>query len=255
MNQPYGPWATLITAGQNPQLGTFWRRRLHLLVPVSQSSPAMSRQCVATLFAMALLLFLLPTLQPGPVTAQEPNGTHAADQQAPPSASPEGFREEEFHVACWEQVLGLVDPPNLSHPRHPPSTAVQRTWDRITAMPAEKAWFLLTQLERPEHADLWPVDRTLDWADKHVPREVILESTHAAASDGRQLLAGRAVGHVVSSQVRAADRPRVSGEGHPRPRGDSAAGRRAAYLQQLGQRMDLYRLGGRDGPRQRRGFS
>jgi hypothetical protein len=28
MNRLYGPWATLITAGQNPQLGAFLRRRM-----------------------------------------------------------------------------------------------------------------------------------------------------------------------------------------------------------------------------------
>ena len=39
MKQLYGPWTTLIVAGQNPQLSTFWRRRLTKLVPVSRTNP------------------------------------------------------------------------------------------------------------------------------------------------------------------------------------------------------------------------
>ena len=71
MNQPYGPWATLITAGQNPQLSDFWRRRMHLLVPVSQASPAFSRRNVFFLVATAFTLFFLPTIRPGPADAQQ----------------------------------------------------------------------------------------------------------------------------------------------------------------------------------------
>jgi hypothetical protein len=99
-----------------------------------------------------------------------------AEQDKAQQAAPEGFRQEEFSIAYWEQILGPVD---LYRPRHRKPEVIQRAWDRITSMPAEKAWFLLTQIERPEQPDLWPVGRTLDWADKHVPREAILKSLHA----------------------------------------------------------------------------
>ena len=71
MNRPYGPWATLISAGQNPQLSTFWQRRLQMLVPVSQASPAMSRRNVSWLVAVAVCLFLLPTFRPAAADAQQ----------------------------------------------------------------------------------------------------------------------------------------------------------------------------------------
>ena len=52
---PFGPWATLITAGQNPQLHR-WRRRLHKLVPLSQAGPTLSRRGVAAIFCDGLWL-------------------------------------------------------------------------------------------------------------------------------------------------------------------------------------------------------
>jgi hypothetical protein len=59
MNYPYGPWATLIFAGQNPQLSVFWRRRMTMLAAVSHASPSFSRQNVALLIAAASCAFLL----------------------------------------------------------------------------------------------------------------------------------------------------------------------------------------------------
>ena len=44
MTNPYGPWATAIDAGRNPQLSSFWRQRLTMLVPASQTSPVLSRR-------------------------------------------------------------------------------------------------------------------------------------------------------------------------------------------------------------------
>ena len=44
MTNPYGPWATAINAGRNPQLSASWRQRLTMLVPTSQTSPVLSRR-------------------------------------------------------------------------------------------------------------------------------------------------------------------------------------------------------------------
>jgi Spy/CpxP family protein refolding chaperone len=71
MTHPYGPWATLITAGQNPQLSAFWRRRLRMLVPVSQTSSKLSRRNVIALIIAAISLFLLPTFRAAPIVAQQ----------------------------------------------------------------------------------------------------------------------------------------------------------------------------------------
>jgi len=64
----------LIDAGGNPQLSAFWRRRLTMLVPTSQTSPALSRRNMLWLGAAATLLLVLPTFRPDAVTADEPAG-------------------------------------------------------------------------------------------------------------------------------------------------------------------------------------
>ena len=63
MSNPYGPWATSINAGSNPQLSTFWRRRLTMLVPASQTSPTLSRRNLLCLSAAAMLVMIVPTVR------------------------------------------------------------------------------------------------------------------------------------------------------------------------------------------------
>jgi len=60
MANQYGPWATSIGACGNPQLSTFWRRRLTMLVPASQSSPMLSRRNLLWLGAAAVLMIVVP---------------------------------------------------------------------------------------------------------------------------------------------------------------------------------------------------
>ena len=72
MTNPYGPWATAIDAGRNPQLhARCWRRRLTMLVPASRTSPALSRRHLLGLFAAAALICALPTLHAAPAAAQQ----------------------------------------------------------------------------------------------------------------------------------------------------------------------------------------
>ena len=47
MTNPYGPWATAINAGRNPQLSAFWRQRLTMLVPASRTSPVVSERSIS----------------------------------------------------------------------------------------------------------------------------------------------------------------------------------------------------------------
>jgi SecD/SecF fusion protein len=75
MAHPYGPWATLIDAGQNPQLSTFWRRRLGMLVPTSQASPTLSRRNLLWLGAAAALMLVLPTAYPAVAADKEKPAT------------------------------------------------------------------------------------------------------------------------------------------------------------------------------------
>jgi hypothetical protein len=67
----YGPWAMPIEANSNPQLSSFWKRRIKMLVPVSQTCHTLSRRNLLWLGAAALLLAVLPTFHSAPVAADE----------------------------------------------------------------------------------------------------------------------------------------------------------------------------------------
>jgi hypothetical protein len=71
MKNKYGPWATLIDIGGNPQLSAFWKRRLKMLVPASRTSPVLSRRNLSLLTAAGILACILPTVFFTPVAAQE----------------------------------------------------------------------------------------------------------------------------------------------------------------------------------------
>ncbi len=71
MNHPYGPWATAIDAGRNPQLSAFWRQRLAMLVPTSQTSPVLSQCNLLELVAAAALVCALPTFHAVPAVAEQ----------------------------------------------------------------------------------------------------------------------------------------------------------------------------------------
>ncbi len=73
MTNPYGPWATAINAGRNPQLSAFWRQRLTMLVPVSRTSPVLCPRNLLGLLALAALIGVLPTFHAAPVVADQKN--------------------------------------------------------------------------------------------------------------------------------------------------------------------------------------
>jgi hypothetical protein len=62
MSNKYGPWATSIDVGMNPQLSAFWKRRMRMLVPASQTSPMLSRGNLLWLGLALVLITSLPTL-------------------------------------------------------------------------------------------------------------------------------------------------------------------------------------------------
>ena len=71
MTNPYGPWATAIDAGRNPQLSAFWRQRLTMLVAASKTSPVLSRHNLLGLVAAAVLVCALPTFHAVPAVAEQ----------------------------------------------------------------------------------------------------------------------------------------------------------------------------------------
>ena len=82
MSSQYGPWATMIDVGGNPQLSTFWRRRLTMLVPASRTSPVLSRRNLLFLGAAGALTVALPTLRAA---------TPAANPDRPAKITPQAF--------------------------------------------------------------------------------------------------------------------------------------------------------------------
>jgi dipeptidyl aminopeptidase/acylaminoacyl peptidase len=76
----YGPWATPINTGSNPQLSEFWKRRLTMLVPTSQTSPVLSRRNLLWLGAAGTLTSILPTFHAASVEADEEKSTHEGEK-------------------------------------------------------------------------------------------------------------------------------------------------------------------------------
>ena len=71
MTNPYGPWATAIDIGGRAQLSSFWRQRLTMLVPASQTSPVLSRPNLLGLVAAAAMVCALPTFLAAPAIAEQ----------------------------------------------------------------------------------------------------------------------------------------------------------------------------------------
>lgn len=60
----YGPWASSIEAGGNPQLSSFWHRRLGMLTATWASRPVLTKTNALMILAAAAVLWTLPTLRP-----------------------------------------------------------------------------------------------------------------------------------------------------------------------------------------------
>lgn len=75
MRTSFGPWATAIHCGTNAQLSTFWRRRLRMLLPTSQSRLRLGPRTTAWLVVLGVLACGLPTFRNAPALAQQGAGT------------------------------------------------------------------------------------------------------------------------------------------------------------------------------------
>jgi hypothetical protein len=80
MTKKYGPWVSSIDAGSNPQLSAFWKRRLKMLTPASQTGHALTWRNLLWLVAAGSLLILLPTFQAFPAKAGE-DGKESGDKE------------------------------------------------------------------------------------------------------------------------------------------------------------------------------
>lgn len=94
MHRPFGPWATMISAGQNLQLSTFWRRRLMRLPVVAQSSTAIPRRAIIAILIAGVVIGLMPTLYPSGAKAEtdKPGAEKPHAQQPSQSPSDQPFQ-------------------------------------------------------------------------------------------------------------------------------------------------------------------
>jgi hypothetical protein len=63
MNRSFGPWSTAIATGANPELNTFWKRRLAMLPMLSQAASRVHRRTVLLLGVLAAIGLAIPTLK------------------------------------------------------------------------------------------------------------------------------------------------------------------------------------------------
>jgi dipeptidyl aminopeptidase/acylaminoacyl peptidase len=87
MTSSFGPWTTMLSAtamhaGGAAQLSTFWKRRMTMLVHISQSRPVLTRRAACLLVLASAMACALPTFQVMPVAA-EPADAKAADKESP----------------------------------------------------------------------------------------------------------------------------------------------------------------------------
>jgi hypothetical protein len=101
MRHDYGPWATLINPGRNPQLSASWRRRLGMLIPVSHACRELSRGQVLLLAAAALAMCLAPTLRGVPARAEPPKPAAEKAAAAKPEEPLNLTEEMRKQVIAW----------------------------------------------------------------------------------------------------------------------------------------------------------
>jgi hypothetical protein len=97
MKNHFGPWATPINAGMNPQLSSFWRRRMSLLASVSQTRIALSRGNRLWLCTWAILMIALPTVRAISAVAEE-----HPPAKTPAKATSDGTPEKDNPVSATE---------------------------------------------------------------------------------------------------------------------------------------------------------
>ena len=100
MTNPYGPWATAIDIGGRARLSSFWRQRLTMLVPASQTSSVLSRRSLLGLVAAGVLVCALPTFLPAPAVAEQEKASPEKGENQGKDAGARDSAATEFKAAA-----------------------------------------------------------------------------------------------------------------------------------------------------------
>ncbi len=96
MNTSFGPWATAMHVASNPQLSTFWKRRVIMLCPTSKTSSRLSAATVCWLLALAVSACALPTLRNAPLLAEEEQASAAVREVRQKNGNAESKLREQW---------------------------------------------------------------------------------------------------------------------------------------------------------------
>lgn len=126
MTPSFGPWATAIHVGREPQLSTFWKRRLAMLSAMSGTAPGLHRRAAVFLAAVALVALAWPTWQLGSQADDAPAAPAderdaSADAEPPMSIFNDQLRQFKFrldHTVVTPEVAHAFMQ-HYSHARNP----------------------------------------------------------------------------------------------------------------------------------------
>jgi hypothetical protein len=128
LNQ-FGPWASSIDTGSRPQLSAFWRRRLTMLVPTSQSSPVLSRRNRVWLAAATILILAVPTFRPVLAAADPQAKTGEKPAEKAPPLIKGAVTTGSMNLGSYATIYAGSRPEDLAIP-YPLSAALARQRDR-----------------------------------------------------------------------------------------------------------------------------
>jgi hypothetical protein len=88
MSTEFGPWATAMDIGSQPQLSAFWRRRLAMIIQTSRSGLRISQRVGLCLIGAAALTWGLPTFRGSAASAEKAERAPGAVLAGPGSEGP-----------------------------------------------------------------------------------------------------------------------------------------------------------------------
>jgi hypothetical protein len=173
-DDPFGPWATALSAPNVARLSTFWSRRMALLPQLDRGLPALSRRGRCVLVVLAMTALSMPSLR-GTSAAPQDGGNRELSQDA--VKEPAKVDDEERALKAFLDVYRLEPGQNLKHVP-PPRPEGIRVWlerqrpgrdnslDKVPAMTF--AW------RDPDHlkqgVSLHANDATAGWPLRDLPR-------------------------------------------------------------------------------------